>query len=77
MALKRKAKSWVEAGKAENKAALPMKYLEKMKSALSSPIPVKHKNHPESYQAFLKNEIRLVSARVEYLKMAPEASLKK
>lgn len=45
-----------------------LKYSEDLKNKLSSPVPAKHINHPESYKLFLKNEIRLADKKITSLK---------
>lgn len=40
-------------------------YLNKMKSRLTDPIPVKHKRHPDTYLNFLNREIKVVVAQLE------------
>jgi len=45
------------------------KYLELCKSKKTSAIPLKHKGHPESYLRFLDNEIRMVSIKLEAVKL--------
>ena len=42
-----------------------VKYLNGLKSRLEDGIPNKHKDHPETFLAFLKREIRVVEAQLE------------
>lgn len=46
-----------------------LKYKEKHEDLLKSPIPESHKNHPETYKAYLYNEIRLVQITIDKLKL--------
>jgi hypothetical protein len=45
------------------------KYLVDLKNKLTSPIPAKHVNSPETYKAFLKHEIEMVEAKLEAAKL--------
>lgn len=47
-----------------------VKYKEKHEDLLSSPVPETHKHSPETYKAYLRNEIRLTKLKIEELKMA-------
>ncbi len=40
-------------------------YIADCKSKLSSAVPVKHKDHPESYKNFLKKEIEDTTKKVD------------
>lgn len=44
------------------------RYLDHLTNRLSSPTPEKHQSHPQTYKAFLENEIRLVSSQLEKAK---------
>ena len=44
-------------------------YKQKLEDRLSSPTPDKHKDHPASFKAFLKNELRLVSNMLERIRL--------
>ncbi len=45
------------------------KYQSDLKSKLSDPIPSKHKHRPAEYKNFLKNEIRIVSDKIDAAKL--------
>lgn len=45
------------------------KYLNNLNDRLNSPVPDKHKNNPDTFKAFLKNEIRLVTNTLEEHKL--------
>jgi len=40
-------------------------YLNQLKFRLELPTPPKHKDHPESFRNFLKNEIRIINDVLE------------
>lgn len=44
-------------------------YKAKIESMLSSPIPEKHKDSPHTFIAFLNNELRIVKAQIEEVKL--------
>lgn len=43
-------------------------YQTELNSKLSSPTPAKHVNNPETYKAFLKNELCITTNKIEKLK---------
>lgn len=43
-------------------------YLDKLKGRVLEPTPSKHLGHPETYKAYLENEVRLAQAKLERLK---------
>jgi len=45
-------------------------YQSELKSKLTSAVSEKHKNNPETYKAFLNNELRIVNNKIEALKLA-------
>lgn len=45
------------------------KYLVDLKNKLTSPIPAKHADSPQTYKAFLRNEIRMVEAKLDEAKL--------
>jgi hypothetical protein len=45
------------------------KYLAKLTDRLSSPIPEKHKNNPDTFKSFLNREIRVVKEQLEQAKL--------
>lgn len=45
------------------------KYLQSLNNRLTSSIPDKHKNHPETFMAFLKNEVEAVSKQLADAKL--------
>lgn len=46
-----------------------IKYQSELKDKLTNPIPEKHKDNPASYKAFLNNELRLVTSKIEQGKL--------
>lgn len=53
---------------AKDKMSNLVTYQQELKYKLTGPVPTKHTNHPETYKAFLKNELRIVEAKIEQLK---------
>lgn len=51
------------------KLASLLRYEQDLKNKLSDPTPDKHSGHAVAYQAYLKNELRLVQATIEKLKL--------
>lgn len=49
------------------KIASLTKYINEHKSKLTSPVPEKHKNHPESYKDYLKLEITKAQRTIDKL----------
>lgn len=47
-----------------------IKYAQDLKNRLQSPVPPKHEGHPESYKAFLTNELVSVERSLEKAKGA-------
>lgn len=45
------------------------KYLDDLKSKLTSPVPEKHEASPATYKHFLNNEIRLTKSKIESAKL--------
>lgn len=45
------------------------KYSEDLKTKLINAIPAKHIGHPDTYKAFLKNELRMVTLKLESEKL--------
>lgn len=56
--------------KASEKLQSLIKYRDEHIARLSMPTPEKHKNHPESYKAYLNLEIKKVSVTIDKLKLA-------
>lgn len=50
------------------KIASLTEYVNKHKARLTSPVPEKHKNHPEAHKAYLQLEITKASRTIERLK---------
>ncbi len=44
-------------------------YRDKLKDRLAAEVPNKHVGHPDSYKAFLKNELRLIELKIEAAKL--------
>lgn len=44
-------------------------YKNKLEDSLKAPVTEKHKNSPKTYHDFLKNEIRLVTIKLEAAKL--------
>ena len=53
------------------------KYLASLEDRVNSAIPLKHKNHPESYKRFLKNEIDTVKRQIADAKLEGVVEVKK
>jgi len=53
---------------AKDKLSNLVTYQQELKYKLTGPVPSKHTNHPETYKAFLKNELRIVESKIEQLK---------
>lgn len=47
-----------------------VKYQSSLKDRLTSDIPKKHTHRPDSYKHYLKNELRLVTNKIEAAKLA-------
>ena len=45
------------------------KYVSDLQNRLSSPVPAKHKDHPETYKDFLKHEIKMVTDKLEQVRL--------
>lgn len=52
------------------------KYADDIKSRLSSAVPEKHKNHPDTYKRFLDNELKTVTSQLDRLKLEGDAGKK-
>lgn len=46
-----------------------IKYREKHEDLLKAPVPASHANGAEQYKNYLKNEIRMVSLKIDALKL--------
>jgi hypothetical protein len=46
-----------------------IKYKDGLEDKLKGEVPPKHKNHPNSYHEFLKQEIKMVSVKIEAAKL--------
>lgn len=44
-------------------------YKQLIEGRVASPVPEKHIGHPETYRAYLANELRVVTAQIESLKV--------
>lgn len=45
------------------------KYQTEIKDKMSSEVPSKHKNHPQTYKVFLTKELRDVNLKLEAIKL--------
>lgn len=52
----------------KDKLASLIKYQVSLQDRLLAPTPAKHEGNPETYKAFLKNEIRVVTLQIEEAK---------
>ena len=52
---------------AKDKMSNLVTYQQELKYKLTGPVPTKHTNHPETYKAFLKNELRIVESKLDYV----------
>lgn len=50
------------------------RYVFDLTNKLTSNVPLKHKDHPETYKRFLKNEIAATNKVIEEIKLASEGS---
>lgn len=53
----------------KEKLASILKYKEKHEDLLKSPVPESHKHSPDTYKAYLRNEIRLAQIKIDKLKL--------
>lgn len=51
----------------KEKLASIIKYKEKHEDLLKSVVPYSHKHSPETYKAYLRNEIRLAQIKIDKL----------
>lgn len=58
----------------KEKLASLNKYAQDLKNKLSSPVPAKHKNRPQSYKNFLTHELSLVNSKLEAAKLEAVSS---
>lgn len=58
-----------DAKQVQNEISRLTKYLDNVKTRMSSAIPEKHKNRPNEYKAWLKLEFKRTSKKIESLKV--------
>ena len=50
------------------------KYAQELKNKLTSAVPAKHKNRPQSYKNFLTHELKMVNSKIEEAKLEAASS---